>query len=90
VARALGRATVSDLPWVRLSQRRCRAVREPGTSYWGRCELRAGHDGDHALDRAMDTPRWSTRWTDATRYSATAHQMAADLRAKADRNLDHG
>lgn len=32
--------------------------------YWGRCELaQHGEDIDHALERGMDTPRWSTRWT---------------------------
>jgi len=54
-----------DLPWAGWWQRRCRAVREPkpDAPYYGRCELRRGHDGDHALERGFDTPRWSTGWT---------------------------
>lgn len=54
------------LPWATpLIGRRCRAVlepRQPG-SYYGRCELRPGHEGDHALERGFDTPRWSTAQT---------------------------
>jgi hypothetical protein len=52
-----------NLPWVLPWHRRCKAVKEPGEPYWGRCELRAGHQGDHALERGMETPRWSTEWT---------------------------
>lgn len=53
-----------DLPWAPLFGRRCRARKEPNESgFWGRCELAAGHAGDHALERGMDTPRWSTEWT---------------------------
>ncbi len=52
------------LPWQNLWQRRCRAFRErrPGEPYWGRCELRRRHEGDHALERGFDTPRWSSDW----------------------------
>lgn len=47
-------------PW----QRRCTARKEPNSSgYWGRCELKKNHKCDHALERGMDTPRWSTDWT---------------------------
>ena len=55
-----------QLPWQRPFRRRCRAVREPrpGVAFHGRCELAAGHDGDHALERGFDTPRWSTDWSD--------------------------
>lgn len=51
--------------WALPFRRRCRAVRESdgSTPYFGRCELRRGHSGDHALERGMDVPRWSTRWT---------------------------
>lgn len=54
-----------ELRWAQLFQRRCRAVREarPGQGLWGRCELLADHEGDHALERGMDCPRWSTNWT---------------------------
>lgn len=55
-----------DLPWSKPFRAQCRAVREPrGTdAFFGRCELRPDHTGhDHALDRGMDTPRWSTDWT---------------------------
>lgn len=53
-----------ELPWAYPFAARCRAVKEPNDSgYWGRCDLRAGHDGDHALERGLDTPRWSTKWT---------------------------
>jgi hypothetical protein len=52
------------LPWYEYPwQRRCKAVKEPGEGYWGRCELRRGHLGDHALERGMETCRWSTRFT---------------------------
>lgn len=53
------------LPWARPWQRRCAAVREQraGSMFWGRCELVRDHDGDHALDRGYDIPRWSTDWT---------------------------
>lgn len=33
------------------------------TERWERCDLRKGHDGDHALERGLDIPRWNTRWT---------------------------
>jgi hypothetical protein len=58
-------ANDEHLPWARPWQRRCAAVREqrPGSLYWGQCELRRGHAGDHALDRGYDVPRWSTDWT---------------------------
>lgn len=56
-----------QLPWAKgLFGPRCRAVKEPNRSgYWGRCDL-APHSEliDHALERGMDTPRWSTRWSD--------------------------
>lgn len=53
------------LPWTTGFQRRCKAV-HPDPVMGGRCDLRRGHgeDIDHALDRGMDNPRWSTRWTD--------------------------
>lgn len=44
--------------WQRLTGRGCRS-RWPGPTYRGRCELVQGHDGDHALERGMDTPRWA-------------------------------
>lgn len=54
----------ADLPWQRWPwERRCKAVKEPGCWYWGRCELRRNHEGDHALERGMEVARWSTRWT---------------------------
>lgn len=59
---------LTTLPWAKWPWRRCRAVREPrpGESYYaGRCDLTRRHRGDHALERGMDTPRWSTDWTDA-------------------------
>jgi hypothetical protein len=52
------------LPFAGPFHRRCRARVEPNRSgLHGRCDLRAGHPGDHALERGMDTPRWSTAWT---------------------------
>jgi len=51
-----------DLPWAALWHRRCKAVKELGGTYWGRCELRRHHAGLHALERGMDIPRWSTEW----------------------------
>ncbi len=55
----------ADLPWAPIwPWKRCRASVEPNpTGYWGRCDLQARHDGDHALERGMDTPRWSTRFS---------------------------
>ncbi|MGH3987464.1 MAG: hypothetical protein ACRDTZ_09120 [Pseudonocardiaceae bacterium] len=55
-----------ELPWYRWPWQRCRAVRErQGDDAWfGRCELEPHPNTvDHALDRALDFPRWSTRWT---------------------------
>lgn len=57
---------MSALPWSRWPWNRCKAYKEADfkDGYWGRCELkRHSHEIDHALDRGMDTPRWSTRWT---------------------------
>lgn len=53
----------------RLIFRRCRAKLEPqpGRSYHGRCDLPAGHDGDHLLERGMDELRWSTALTNTAR-----------------------
>jgi hypothetical protein len=53
------------LPWAKWPWQRCFAYREPrdGSHYHGRCELRRGHPGDHALERGFDTPRWSSDWT---------------------------
>ena len=66
--RAVTLASVAehDLPWARLWERTCTAVREqrPDAAFWGLCELRRFHAGDHALDRGFDVPRWSTDWTD--------------------------
>lgn len=53
----------AELPWAGV-RNRCRAVKEPnGDGFWGRCELKKNHEVDHALERGMDIPRWSTRWT---------------------------
>ena len=60
------------LPWAPTFGRRCRARLsrdEAIHGYHGRCELVRGHEllgvEDHALERAFDTPRWSTRrWVD--------------------------
>ena len=50
--------------WAKWPWQACKARKEPNSSgYWGRCELRKGHDGDHALERGFDIPRWSTEWT---------------------------
>ena len=57
---------MSELPWVLWPwHRRCTAVLERRTvgGHYGRCDLRAGHHGDHALERGFDTPRWSTALT---------------------------
>jgi hypothetical protein len=57
---------MESLPWARWSWQACTARRErrPDVPYFGRCELRRNHDGDHALERGMDIPRWSTDWSD--------------------------
>lgn len=57
------------LPWYRgwwTNRPRCRAVRERRytSAHYGRCELISPHpNDDHALDRGIVTPRWSTDWT---------------------------
>jgi hypothetical protein len=55
------------LPWHRpFRDRRCTAAhpRTADDAFYGRCELRAhGEHIDHALERGMEHPRWSTRWT---------------------------
>lgn len=53
-----------DLPWAGWSWwDRCRARTERGE----RCDLRQHlPETDHALERGMDVPRWSTRWTDTS------------------------
>jgi hypothetical protein len=50
--------------WARWPWQACKAIKEQrsGQSY-GRCELKKNHKGDHALERGMDIPRWSTDWT---------------------------
>lgn len=54
----------SDLPWSTNPWDRCRARREGRGGHWGRCELkRHGGDVDHALERGMNIPHWSTNWT---------------------------
>lgn len=56
------------LPWATLLDmlllRQCKAVKERRgrSGYYGRCELKAGHEGAHALERGFDTPRWSSDW----------------------------
>lgn len=41
--------------WATVPWNRCRAVleRKSGEQFWGRCELKAHHDGDHALERGF-------------------------------------
>ena len=50
------------LPWQRpMRGRRCaaRLTRAQSPTRWGRCELRAGHEGEaHALDYGMSVLRW--------------------------------
>jgi hypothetical protein len=58
--------SVDGLPWARAFGRRCRARTDDGA----RCDLRPhGYEIDHALERGMDIPRWSTRWTDGSYLS---------------------
>lgn len=52
------------LPWAGWFDIRCKARTEDRGAWSGRCELkRHGSDMDHALERGMDIPRWSTVWT---------------------------
>lgn len=55
----------SGLDWADWPWQRCKAVKEPNPSgHWGRCELKRHEETiDHALERGLDIPRWSTRWT---------------------------
>jgi len=54
----------SELPWAHWPWQQCRARVEPRKGHHGRCELLPhGPETDHALERGMDIPRWSTRWT---------------------------
>ena len=57
-----------NLPWSQWTWQQCKAVREPregGKGHHGRCDLVRNHppEMDHALERGMDIPRWSTTWT---------------------------
>jgi hypothetical protein len=91
--------TITDLPWVRVWQRQCTAVREPRydvrprTSHdYGRCQLRRTHHGDHALRRGVDTPRWSTDWVDGPLGAYELHRRAlrlADLWARFEPREQH-
>jgi hypothetical protein len=65
----------SNLPWSPGFWNRCSAVRErrAGAPYWGRCDLKRGHDGPHALERGFDTPRWSTDWISERWYAGITH-----------------
>lgn len=58
------------LPWNVWPWKRCKAFREPRPGhFWGQCELDKNHFGiDHALERGMDIPRWSTEWTRERRF----------------------
>lgn len=50
----------AELNWARPWQRRCKAHldRDAGRGYWGRCDLRRGHIGPHALERGMEIVVW--------------------------------
>lgn len=48
--------TPEELPWSAFHFSRCKArrLRTAGDPYFGRCDLKHGHAGEHALDRGMD------------------------------------
>jgi len=74
---------MESLPWARWPWQACIARREQrGTSsLFGRCELRRNHEGDHALERGMDIPRWSTDWSDVSPdWRALAGELAEAIR----------
>lgn len=48
---------IASWPWNRCTARR---ERHRFQNYWGRCDLRRGHDGLHLLERGMDELWWST------------------------------
>lgn len=55
---------VENLPWAAWVFTQCRARKERNPSgFWGRCELKYKHKGDHALERGNYILRWSTEWT---------------------------
>ena len=57
---------------------RCKAIKEPNSSgYWGRCELKTKHTGDHFLERGMEHLYWSTQWTSIqdNQCHCTAHDV---------------
>ena len=61
-------AEIATDQWATWPWQQCRARREPRSGeFFGRCELRKGHAGDHALERGFDSPRWSTNWSDVAR-----------------------
>lgn len=58
--------TRGDVPWSSFFNH-CRAVLPPNeqSTYFGRCDLKKhGINIDHALERGMDTLRWSTKLTE--------------------------
>ena len=61
VVRGAGLTVPDDLPWVKPFRRRCRSTLHKVDSpiYHGRCELRRGHDGPHALERGMFALVWT-------------------------------
>jgi len=55
---------MGELVWARWPWHRCRARLERNeTGHHGRCELVAGHEGPHALERGMVWLLWSSSWT---------------------------
>jgi hypothetical protein len=53
------------IEWARYFRfERCVARKEPNvTGFWGRCERRRMHKGDHMLKRKRIIVCWSTEWT---------------------------
>lgn len=53
---------ICTIPW-----KRCRAKLPPYTcgamSYFGRCDLKRGHEGDHWLERGLDNIRFKIEVT---------------------------
>lgn len=69
-----------SLPWASSFTRSCRAVIPPDNlRYWGRCELRTAHQGDHALERGMVWVRWSIKsYEESPQYFTSITETNAD------------
>jgi hypothetical protein len=64
-----------------LLRNRCAARMEPSENqpYHGRCDLRAGHEGHHLLERGMDAIHWSTEPLSVSAGLRSAKELQAAI-----------